>query len=268
MPTRCRIDPDSLSPQTSPLIGVVEPNLVHYLPAITTVVAAAFATSLHRHWRSKPEARYLLWWMIGVVLYGTGTLTETLTTLIGWNEVVFRAWYISGALLGAGPLAQGTTYLLLPRLVADRLAVAMVTYVAVASSFVVATPLVPDLVETHRLSGDVMAWQWVRLFSPLVNLYAVVFLIGGAIWSAVQYRRRGDSGSRVRGNVLIAVGAILPGVGGSFARAGVVEVLYVTELIGLLLIVAGYRVMTGDRVIPIHDQQLAADTNGTRKAWS
>lgn len=208
--------------------------------------------------------------MIGIAFYGVGTMTEALTTIFGWNEPVFRAWYVAGALLGAGPLAQGTVYLLLKKRTADRLAVAMVTYIAVASAFVLATPLVPELVESHRLSGEVMTWQWVRLFSPLVNLYAVVFLIGGAIWSAVRYRRQGGTGARVKGNVLIAVGAILPGIGGSFARAGVVEVLYVTELIGLLLIWAGYHVMASDRGKSIHAAQrerAPIDTN-TRRVTS
>jgi hypothetical protein len=230
----------------------VEPTFVHYLPIATTVVAVSFTTTLWRHWRSKPEARYLLWWTIGVGLYGVGTLTEALTTILGWHEPIFRAWYVSGALLGAAPLAQGTVYLLLSRRRADRLAIAMVTYIAMAASFVIATPIDTELVEPYRLSGEVMEWQWVRLFSPVVNLYAVVFLIGGAIWSAWRYRRRGDASSRVLGNVLIAVGAILPGIGGSFARLGRVEVLFVTELIGLVLIWAGYRAIVGDRVIPIH----------------
>jgi hypothetical protein len=43
-------------------------------------------------------------------------------------------------------------------------------------------------------------------------------------------------------NVLIAVGAILPGIGGTATRMGYTEVLYVTELAGLLLIWAGYRI--------------------------
>jgi len=230
-------------------------NLIHYLPVTTTVVAAAFFRVLWRHRQRNPFARYVMWWMIGVGLYGLGTLTEALTSIIGWNEPIFRTWYVAGALLGAGPLAQGTVYLLLAKRAADRLAVALVTYVTIAAAFVVATPIVHELVEPNRLSGEVMAWQWVRLFSPLVNLYAVVFLIGGAIWSAWKYWRRGDASSRVRGNVLIAVGAILPGIGGSFARAGVIEVLYVTELIGLLLIWAGYRVIVGDRAISIHRTQ-------------
>lgn len=235
----------------------MERSLIHFLPAATTVIAIAFTSVLYRHWRRKPGARYLMWWMIGVALYGLGTLTEALTTIFGWSEPVFRSWYVAGALLGAAPLAQGTVYLLLPKRIADRLAVAVITYIAMASAFVIATPLVTELIEPHRLSGEVMAWQWVRLFSPLVNLYAVVFLIGGAFWSAWQYWKRDGSGSRVRGNLFIAVGAILPGIGGGFARAGMVEVLYVGEFVGLLLIWAGYRVISGDRALPIHRAQRA-----------
>lgn len=233
----------------------MDTNLIHYIPIATTAFAAVFTITLYRRWREKPSARYLLWWMIGVALYGAGTLTEALTTVFGWSEPVFRSWYIAGALLGGAPLATGTVYLLLPRRIADRFAIALVTYVAIASAFVLATPIVVELVESNRLSGDVMAWGWVRLFSPLVNLYAVVFLIGGAIWSAWRYWRRGDASSRVLGNVLIAIGAILPGIGGGFARAGVVEVLYVTELVGLSLIWAGFRVISGDRVVSIFAPQ-------------
>ncbi|MCL1601694.1 MAG: hypothetical protein M3112_09200, partial [Actinomycetia bacterium] len=77
------------------------------------------------------------------------------------------------------------------------------------------------------------------------------------IWSAWKYWKVGDASSRVLGNIYIAVGAILPGIGGSFARAGVVEVLYVTELVGLLLIWAGFRVISGDRVISVFSNQRA-----------
>ena len=91
----------------------------------------------------------------------------------------------------------------------------------------------------------------------MVNLYAVIFLVGGAFWSAWQYRKKEGASSRVAGNILIAVGAILPGIGGGFARAGVVEVLYVTELLGLTLIWAGFRVISGDSVVSIFNPQRA-----------
>ena len=110
-----------------------------------------------------------------------------------------------------------------------------------AAAAVILSPIDYSQVETHRLTGRVLQWQWVRAFSPFVNMYAVVFLIGGAILSALRYSANPATRHRVVANVLIAIGAILPGIGGTATRMGYTEVLYVTELMGLLLIWAGYR---------------------------
>ena len=242
---------------------LAERSLIHYTPLVTTLVAAVFTVVLWRHWRRKPQARYLFWWMVGVALFGVGTLTEASTTIFGWSEPLFRSWYIAGALLGGAPLAQGTVYLLFKKRTADRLTVAMLTYAAIVAVFVLATPILVDEVEPYRLSGAVMGWQWVRLFSPLLNTYALVFLVGGAGWSAWRYWRRSDRPkSLVRGNALIAVGALLPGIGGSFTRAGHVEVLYATELLGLTLIWLGYRAMLDMAAVSIHPAQKIVYASG------
>ena len=213
---------------------------VHYIPIATTIVAAFFATIVLRRYSVK-GGQHLLWWGIGMVTYGIGTLTESLTTLLGWQEPVFRLWYITGALLGGAPLAQGSVYLLMKRKTADVLAVALVTAVVVASIFVLLTPINYAVVDPVRLTGRVMQWQWVRAFSPFINLYAATFLIGGAIVSAARFRKMPDKRGKYVGNIVIAIGALLPGIGGTFTRFGHVEVLYVTEFVGLLLIYAGYR---------------------------
>lgn len=216
-------------------------SLVHYLPIVTTILAVPFALEIYRRYRAHPERLHLLWWAIGIATYGVGTFTEATTTLIGWNEPTFRAWYISGALLGGAPLAQGTVYLLLGKRTGHLLTTLLIAYVAVASVFVVLSPIDYSQVEAHRLTGRVLEWQWVRAFSPVVNLYAVVFLIGGAILSALRYSADPSTRHRVYANVLIATGAILPGIGGTATRMGYVEVLYVTELVGLILTWTGYR---------------------------
>ena len=216
-------------------------SLVHYVPVITTILAVPFALEIYRRYRAHPERLHLLWWAIGIATYGVGTFTEATTTLAGWNEPTFRAWYISGALLGGAPLAQGTVYLLLGKRTAHILTTLLIAYVIVASVFVVLSPIDYSQVEAHRLTGRVLQWQWVRAFSPVVNLYAVVFLIGGAILSALRYSGDPSTRHRVYANVLIATGAILPGIGGTATRMGYVEVLYVTELVGLLLTWMGYR---------------------------
>jgi len=223
------------------------PSAVHYVPMATTVLAVPFALEIARRYRQYPDRLHLLWWTAGVAIYGIGTLTEALTTLAGWREPVFRAWYISGALLGGAPLAQGSVYLLLPRRRAHVMTAALLAVVSVAAVAVMLSPIDMSRVEPHRLSGRVLEWSWVRRFSPFINLYAVIFLIGGAIISALRFRRQPGTRHRVIANVLIAIGAILPGVGGAATRFGYTEVLYVTELIGLLLIWRGYRMSVQPR---------------------
>ncbi len=221
------------------------PNPVLYLPVITTAFSVAFAAALVRRYLAKGRGPHLLVWAVGVLVYGVGTFTEAYTSVFGWREGVFRAWYISGALLGGAPLAQGTVYLLLRRRTAHVLTACLATVVLVASACVLASPVNPALAEAHRLSGKVLVWPWVRAFSPFINTYALIFLVGGAVLSAVRYSRRRETHHRFVGNVLIAIGALLPGIGGAFTRFGYVEVLYVTELIGLSLIYLGYRANVG-----------------------
>ena len=216
-------------------------QLILYLPVITTVVSAFFCYQLFTRYKQKGGGLHLLWWGIGMATYGIGTFTEAFTSIFGWNEAIFRSWYIAGAFLGGYPLAQGSIYLLMNRKFAHRSAIVVSSLIAVASIFVLLTPLDVTQAEAHRLSGSVIEWQWVRMISPFFNLYSVIFLVGGAIVSALRFRKAGSLRHRYIGNILIAVGAILPGIGGAMTRAGYVEVLYITELLGLCLIYAGYR---------------------------
>jgi hypothetical protein len=225
------------------------PDPILYLPVVTTVFSLAFAAILLRRHHEKRRGTHLLWWAFGILIYGLGTFTEGFTSLFGWHETVFRAWYISGALLGGAPLAQGTVYLLLGRKTAKRLTVGLVTFFVVAASFVLAAPVNAALAAPHLLSGKVFAWRWVRLFSPFINTYALIFLVGGATLSAWRFSKRRETYHRFVGNVFIAVGALLPGIGGAFTRFGHTEVLYVTELVGLCLIYVGYRFNVGTPVV-------------------
>lgn len=220
-------------------------ELVTHIPILTTVLSLPFAAIVFRRYlekrRTGDEHRtHLLWWAIGIALFGAGTFAEGFTTLFGWHEPIFRSWYITGALLGGAPLAQGTVYLLVPRRWAHGMAIVAFGYVAVASVFVLIAPVDTSIADDSVLSGDVFDWQWVRLFSPAINTYAFIFLVGGAVYSAMHYRQAGQERQSL-GNILIAVGALLPGIGGSFSRGGATEVLYVTEFIGIILIYLGYR---------------------------
>lgn len=222
---------------------------VHYIPIATTCFSIVFAYIIFQRYREKGKGTHLLWWSAGVLLYGVGTFTESWVTLFGWNENIFRAWYISGALMGGAPLAQGTVYLLMKRKTANMLTAVLVPVIVAAAVFVLLSPIHFDLVEPHRLSGQVMGWRWVRLFSPFINTYAFIFLVGGAILSAYRFKKSPKTRHRYIGNVYIAIGALLPGIGGTATRFGHVEALYITEIIGIILIFVGYKYNTRGKTV-------------------
>lgn len=234
-------------------------TVAQYVPILTLLFSIYFSVILWNHYKQKPGATYIMWWLIGVITYGIGTFTESYNAIVGWQLINYKIWYISGALLGGAPLAQGTVYLLLNKKVADRLTIILIITILIAGISVALSPVNSEASEIGRLTGSILEWQWVRLFSPFINIYALLFLAGGAIYSAVKYYNlRNDriGNTRFLGNIYIAVGALLPGIGGSFTRFGYEEVLFITELIGILFIYQGYRLMRGDKIVSVHPQQL------------
>jgi hypothetical protein len=212
-----------------------------YLPILTTIISAAFSWVILGRYRLKPKSYHLLWWGIGIVTYGVGTLIESLVTLFGWQAALFKAWYIAGALLGGAPLAVGTIYLLFGRRAGRSAVVLLGAAVGVTSIFVILSPVRIDLVDPTMLSGKALAWQSIRRVSPFINSLAALFLVGGAIYSAVRFFGHPESRHVSIGNIFIAVGALLPGVGGMGSRMGHTELLYIAEFIGVILIWIGYK---------------------------
>jgi len=220
--------------------------ILNYIPVLTSIFSIFFFREIFSHYLRKGRS-YLLWWSIGVLTFGLGTFAESINVLVGWTEINAKFWYILGALLGGFPLAQGTVYLLLNKKFARISSIIVVSIIIIASICVMTSPVRLPENFNGELTGRIFAWKWVRYFSPFINLYAFIFLVGGAIYSSYKYYRKGIKEAPFKGNILIAIGGLLPGIGGTFTRMGYVQVLYITEFIGLLLIYAGYRIIKKSR---------------------
>jgi hypothetical protein len=229
--------------------------MISYIPVLTTLFSVFFLSRIVPHYLVK-KSPYLLWWTLGVLTFGMGTLTESINAIFGWSEWNTKVWYIVGALLGGYPLAQGTIYLLMKKRFADISAMVCSAAIVVAAVGVLASPIEIPANFDQRLTGSVLAWKWVRLFfPPLLNTYALAFLCGGAVYSAIKYFAADKGRARFLGNIFIAIGALLPGIGGTFTAFGYVEVLYITELIGLTFIYFGYNMMRKDQSASLHANQ-------------
>ena len=229
-------------------------DIISYIPIITTLFGIFFFRVLFFHWKKNKSTLHIFWWMIGVLTYMAGTITESINVLAGFSIINFKAWYITGALLGGAPLAQGTVYLLCKRKTANLLTAILVFVIFSAAVLVTLSPVKTELI-TGGLTGKLLGWTFIRFITPFINLYAFIFLVGGAIYSAFKYARQAEYKKRFTGNLFIAIGGLLPGIGGTFTKFGYVEVLFITELIGLFLIYYGYRVIKNDQVYSIHVNQ-------------
>jgi hypothetical protein len=81
------------------------------LPALTSFLAFVFAVMLLDQWRDRRHGFQLVW-ALGMAWFGIGSGAEALATVGGWNEVLYRAWYLSGAVWTAAWLGLGTAFLL------------------------------------------------------------------------------------------------------------------------------------------------------------
>ena len=219
---------------------------MHYLPIASTLVTFAFAIAVFNRFNVRHGAHLLLWG-IGLVLYGIGTLTEVVS-LFTFNPIALKLWYLCGAMLTAAWLGQGTINLLVRRRgITTILNIVLIVVSLLAVVLVMLAPITPaaaNFSTTQPLSAQYKAILTrsgvVTLLTILLNTYGTFTLVGGAIYSAFIFWRKRILFNRMIGNILIAVGAILPAMGGSFVQMGLPDFLYLSEFLGAIMMYIGF----------------------------
>src|SRR3954447_19287394 len=81
------------------------------LPALTSLLAFAFALALLDQWLERRHG-YQLIWALGMLFFGVASACEAIGAASGWGDVLYRTWYVTGAAWTAAWLGLGTAYLL------------------------------------------------------------------------------------------------------------------------------------------------------------
>ena len=81
------------------------------LPAITAVLAGIFFVALLDQWRTRRRG-YQAIWALGMLFFSIAVACEALAAANGWNEPIYRVWYLTGAVFTAGWLGLGNAFLL------------------------------------------------------------------------------------------------------------------------------------------------------------
>ena len=219
---------------------------MHYIPILSTLVTFAFAASVFRRYLLR-RGPHLLMWTIGLLWYGLGTLAEV-TLGLTFSGLVLKLWYLSGAMLTAAWLGQGTVHLLIRRRgVAWTLTGILTAVSLLAATLILLAPLTPAAASysvtqaiSSQYKGILTRGGLTIALTILLNLYGTIMLVGGAIYSAYIFWRKRVLFNRMIGNVLIAAGALAPAMAGSFVKLGLADVLYLSELVGVILMYIGF----------------------------
>jgi hypothetical protein len=129
-----------------------------------------------------------------------------------------------------------------PLLLGHATAALLVVASLVAAAQVLAAPV--DLAEALDPTTGVPRGagfpETVRLLTPPFNIAGALAILFGALYSAWTFWRRRASKERVISSALIAAGAFAPSLTSTLNRFGITGVFYWGEVLGVLLIFAGF----------------------------
>jgi hypothetical protein len=246
------------------------------LPFFSAAIMVGFTIWVLQRYAVR-RAPHFLFWGIGLAMFGAGSFAEAYLAL-AWNRWMFFVWYFFGAALNAAWIGHGTLNLLFRKpwvkIVTGMLVVGSLFagYLMLQAMPTLDTAIFTTLkpvseqygtkvvrpgenppagaqtaTQTYRgqevtvIRGLLPLGSPVRLTTPFFNIYGLLTLVGGAIWSAYLFWRKRVLPNRVIGNVLIAAGALLIGSASTLTRLGYGEFLYIGELLSAILMFAGFR---------------------------
>lgn len=246
------------------------------LPFFSTAIMLGFTIYVLQRFFIRRQLHFLFWG-VGLAMFGAGSFAEAYLAL-AWNKWVFFTWYLFGAALNAAWLGHGTLYLLvrkkwvhaitvllvlgslfagylmlqvMPRLDTDVFTTEKLISEQYGTKILEPSETAPEDAHTTNTTyrgqevtvvrGLLPLGSPVRLITPFFNIYGLLTLVGGAIWSAYLFWRKRVMPNRVIGNVLIAAGALLIGFASTLTRLGYGQFLYLGELLCAILMFAGFR---------------------------
>jgi hypothetical protein len=176
----------------------------------------------------------LLAWSAGFALFTVATASLWWGAWRGWNEDLFRLYYLSGGILVVAFLAVGELLLVAPGRRFTRLATATMLWVTFAST---AAVLAAD-VNAAKLAAsgatppnNAMGGPWTTILAASLNTAGTVVLLGGSIASA---RRRRDPRP-----LLVALGVGVIAFASTATRFDLYELFALGQAAGIVLILAG-----------------------------
>jgi cytochrome c oxidase cbb3-type subunit 1 len=222
--------------EPSPLVNAA----LESLPVSAAFFSGLAVLTMLRRLRQKFRPHEAIW-ASAFAMFSAAASIQVVADVAGWTPDLVRAYYVLGATLVVGWLGLGTWYVLIRRQGARKAGLWLMLFLSGLAIGLVSTAGV----ETSRLIEE----SWHALEKPTlltvltigINSVGTLVLVGGALWSAWAFWRKGIFRNRMIGLLLLAAGTLIVAAGGSLTRLGHEQYLYLAMSVGVGMMYAGYR---------------------------
>ncbi|MDQ2805660.1 MAG: hypothetical protein M3Z04_01875 [Chloroflexota bacterium] len=214
------------------------------MPVFAMIVGYALAIIILTHYAAAPARRtHELIWGISFWLFGLGAMAAVFGAAVGWHDLLARVYYISGAILAVTYLGLGEAILLWPRMTRVSLIIGAL-FTLLTLIVLLTAPIDKTLLTTDQPWTAVAPKGKVTLpgiLAGVSNTLGTLLIVGGALYSAWVFWRKGIQRQRMIGCILLAVGTLVVASGGTIARTlHEPFFLYPSMALGVSIMFIGY----------------------------
>ena len=232
-------DPSGIAPTGSMETNGKKLAWIEIFPISAALISAGMAAIMLRRTFMKIRPQEIVW-MLAFTMFSIAAGCQVIGDLVGWTSLLVRIYYVFGATLVVGWLGLGTWLVIVRRQWLRR---AGLWVMILASGYGLGLVNLAE-VDTAKLTTD--GWHALVSSTPLtiltitVNSLGTLVLVGGALWSAWIFWRKGIMRQRMIGLILLAAGALTVAAGGGLTRLGHQQYLYLAMSVGVGMMFWGY----------------------------
>ena len=218
------------------------------LAFLATAVATLFAqATLVRYTRDKRPQD--LAWTISLAMFALASAALATGVSTGWDNGLFRIFFLLGAVLTVPWLALGTVYLLAGKARGHRVQWGLVFFSGLVAGVLLTAPINGPIHGDAIPVGSEVFGVFPRVLAAIGSGVSAIVIIAGALWSAWRFARSRTTpgnGRRAAANLLIALGTLVLSSGGLIQGiAGKDEAFVISLASGIVVIYTGFLVASG-----------------------
>jgi hypothetical protein len=228
--------------------GRQEARAMLVFPVLTAVVLVALTVAVFRQYRQRHRP-YQAAWSAAMAVGALASIAYVLCVLAGDNPVLFRAYYLGGAVLVAPLVGLGSAYLL-PNPLWARIYLGVTAAGGLLGiAGLLTQPLDRAALRQLGYGPGTGVVHGAAILVPLIvlNSLGTVAVVGVALWSVYRSALRHAPWVFVGGNALIAGGTLLVALAGSLARLGAGAGFWGTMAVGWVVVYVGVVLMAAYR---------------------